>query len=160
MPTAKKQESEETQTAEEARATGEVVQHIDWGKVDNLADARLRLESHYGQIFDAGKVFGDGAEFIDDKTRMIGVPFIVLEWRFIVDKKTDNEYVSVLVMNSDGNKARFNDGSTGVYAQLKKLTEEYGVHGGVQCRQGLRRSEYTVMVDGKNTYATTFYLAG
>lgn len=164
MPTAKKAESEESQpetpAADQTPVAGEVVKHIEWGKVDSLTDARLILESHYGQILDIATEFGDGAEFMDDKSKLIGIPFVILDWRFIVDKKTQNEYASVLVMNTEGSKARFNDGSTGVYAQLKTLTERYGVTGGVQCRHGLRKSDYTTEVNGKATSATTYYLAG
>lgn len=164
MPAAKKQETEEipseTAAEESVPVNGEVVRRIDWGKVDNIGDARALLESHNGAVLDASKVLGDGAELIEDKDRLINIPFLVLDWRFIVDQKTTNEYASVLVMNGEGAKARFNDGSTGVYAQLKKVTEEYGINGGLQCKRGLRKSEYTVEADGKPTRAVTYYLAG
>ena len=90
---------------------------------------------------------------------MIGVPFIVLDFRFIVDEKTKREYVTVLVMNGQGGKARFNDGSTGIYAQLKKIHEQYGVQP-IACKFGLRKSDYEVQNDdGTITPATTYYLA-
>lgn len=145
-------------SAENEAPAGEIVPAIEWGKIGNLADARAALEKVHGAILDSSSVFGDGAEFIKDKERMVGVPFLVLDWRFNVDPDTEREYVNVLVMNAEGAKARFNDGSTGVYAQLKKVTEEYGVIG-IQVKQGLRKSEYTVEIDGKKEKAVTYYLS-
>ena len=136
----------------------EIERKIDWGKVDNLADARLLLEQNYGAVLSSQNVFGDGAEFIKEKDKLVGVPFLVLDWRENTDPATGNKYVNVLIMNATGSKARFNDGSTGVYAQLKKVHEEYGVIG-IECRFGLRKSEYTIEVDGKPQKASTYYLA-
>lgn len=147
----------------EGESTGETskdvaVSGIEWGKVDNLADARALLESHYGAVLSSSNLFGDGAEFIKDKNVMVGVAFIILDFRFVVDPDTEREYVSVLVMNGEGKKARFNDGSTGVYAQLKKVHEEYGVIG-ITCKNGLRKSDYAVEIDGKKEKAVTYYLS-
>ena len=148
-----------TKSAPEPENSAEVATpHIEWGKVDTLDDARRILESTYGAILDSSRIFGDGSEFIKDKERLVNVPFLVLEWKFITDEKTGNEYVNVLIMNGQGNKARFNDGSTGVYAQLKQVTQEYGVIG-LQVKNGLRKSEYDKEVDGKMQKAVTYYLS-
>lgn len=132
----------------------EVVPAIDWSKVTDLATARELL----GTVVDSSEVLGDGAEFITDKNVLVGVPFLVLDWRFIVDEKTEREYVNVLIMGADGTKGRFNDGGTGVYAQLKQVSEETGKVG-IQVKNGLRKSDYTKDVDGKKQAATTFYLS-
>lgn len=134
---------------------GAVAQAIDWSKVNDLATARELL----GTVVDASDVVGDGADFIKDKNLLVGVPFLVLEWKFVVDEKTNREYVNVHIMGGDGRRARFNDGSTGVYAQLKKVSDEMGVMG-IQVKGGLRRSDYVKdMKDGSRTDATTYYLA-
>lgn len=146
-------------SAESEPVSAEIAPAIEWGKIDNPADARRALEAAHGAVLSASTVFGDGSEFIKDKDRMVGVPFIVCDWHFNVDPSTDREYVNVLVMNANGDKARFNDGSTGVYAQLKKVSEEFGVIG-IECKFGLRKSEYEVEIDGKKQKATTYYLAG
>lgn len=147
-------EGEATETPSSEVSTSGIL----WGKVDNLADARNLLESHYGAVLSSGNLFGDGAEFIKDKNVMVGIPFMILDFRFITDPDTEREYVSVLVMNGAGEKARFNDGSTGIYAQLKQVHAEYGVIG-ITCKNGLRKSDYAVEIDGKKEKAVTYYLS-
>ena len=131
---------------------------IDWGKIDTAQDARAILEQTYGSVLDSSRLFGDGAEFIKDKDRLVGVPFIICDWKFIVDGDSGNTYVNVLIMSPQGEKARFNDGSTGVYAQLREISEQFGVVG-IQVKNGLRKSEYDKEVDGKVTRAKTYYIS-
>jgi hypothetical protein len=148
MPTQKKSDQTESDSTE-------VAPSIDWGKISSPQDARIALENAGVPVFNSNQILGDGADFIKDKNVLVGVPFLVLDWHFIVDDKTQREYANVLVMNGQGDKARFNDGSTGVYAQLKKVTEEYGKVA-ISCKFGLRKSEYTTD-DGSP--ATTYYLS-
>lgn len=155
-----KNETEPTaENGGESKPSAEVAEPgIKWGAVDNLNDARALLESHYGAVLSSSNVFGDGAEFIKDKDKLVDTPFLVCDFRFITDPDTEREYVSVLVMNANGEKARFNDGSTGVYAQLKSVHEQYGVIG-ITCKNGLRKSGYTKEINGKMEKATTYYLS-
>lgn len=142
--------------AENSEPSTEVAKaNIHWGEIDNLNDARLALANAGIPVLSSGVLFGDGSEFIKDKDKLVGIPFLVLDWRFIVDEKTKREYVNVLVMNGQGSKARFNDGSTGVYAQLKEVHEQTGVVA-IECKMGLRKSEYTTP---EGEPATTFYLS-
>jgi len=124
---------------------------IDWQGISNLAEARAAL----GNVVNVSEILGDGSTFFDDKSVFVGKPFLVLDWRFIVDEKSGREYVNVLIMGANGDKARFNDGSTGVYAQLKEVTERVGKVG-LEVRGGLRRSDYVKEGVGE---ATTYYLA-
>ena len=126
-------------------------QEIDWSAITDLAAARAAL----GNVVNVSEVLGDGSTFFDDKSVFVGKPFLVLDWRFITDEKSGREYVNVLIMGTNGDKARFNDGSTGVYAQLKEVTERCGVIG-LEVRGGLRRSDYVKEGVGE---ATTYYLA-
>jgi hypothetical protein len=145
---------------EENSSTEVEAKGIDWGKIGSLDEARAALLEQYGAVFDSSALFGDGAEFIKDKNELINVPFLILDWRFVTDPDTKNEYVSVLIMHAaTGAKGRFNDGSTGIYSQLKQVTAEYGVNGGIAVKHGLRKSTYTKEVDGKPQSATTFYLS-
>lgn len=112
---------------------------IDWGKIDNLNDARAAL----GVVVNVSELLGDGATFLDKKDVLVGVPFLVLDWHFIVDEKTNKEYVNVLIMGANGEKARFNDGTkNGVFAQLRQVLEECGKVG-LEVKGGLRKSTYT-----------------
>jgi hypothetical protein len=140
--------------SEKEQPTGEIIR-IDWSKAQTLSDVRAMVPL----VLSGAEVFGDGSEFIKDKDRLIGVPFYVLEWHFNVDPANGREYANVLVMTSEDVKLRFNDGSTGIYAQLKKVTEEHGVMP-IACKFGLRRSDYTTEVNGKPEKSRTYYLAG
>lgn len=137
-----------------AEPSKDAVPAIDWSKISDLQEARRVL----GNVAKASDVLGDGSEFLSDKNVLVGVPFLVLDWHFIVDEKTNNEYVNVLIMGVDGSKARFNDGGTGVHDQLKKVSEEIGKIG-IDVKNGLRRSDYETEVNGKTQKATTYYFS-
>jgi hypothetical protein len=123
---------------------------IEWGKIDNLNDARAAL----GVVVNISELLGDGSEFIKNKDTLVTVPFLILDWNFIVDEDSKREYVNVLIMGADGRKGRFNDGGTGVYAQLKQIQEECGKVG-VEVKGGLRKSTY----NNEHGAGTTFYLS-
>jgi hypothetical protein len=133
------------------QSTKDVAPEFDWRTVTNLQDARAAL----GNVVNVADVLGDGSTFYDDKSLFVGKPFLILDWRFVVDEKSGREYVNVLIMGANGDKARFNDGSTGVYAQIKQIESEFGKVG-VEVRGGLRRSDYVKEGVGE---ATTYYLA-
>lgn len=107
---------------------------IDWPAVTNLNDA-LAL---FGNVVQATDVFGDGVEFIKDKSVLIGRPFLILQWHWNEEQK----FVTVHVMGENGSQARFNDGGTGVYKSLRDA-EERGLTGGIMVPYGLRVSRYT-----------------
>lgn len=135
--------------------SNEVAPAINWADIDSIDAARAVLPV----VVSATDVLGDGAEFITDKNVLVGSPFLVLDWHFIVDEKTEREYVNVLIMGANGKKARFNDGGTGVYAQLSQVSQSHGVVG-IEVKGGLRRSDYLKeMPNGKKESATTYYLS-
>lgn len=128
---------------------------INWAAITDLAAAREAL----GNVVDVSELLGDGSTFYTDKSVFVGKPFLILDWRFIVDEKTNREYVNVLVMGPNGDKARFNDGSVGVYQQIKSIHEAHGKIG-VQVKGGLRQSNYVKeLEDGSRSDATTYYLS-
>jgi 23S rRNA G2069 N7-methylase RlmK/C1962 C5-methylase RlmI len=134
---------------------------------------------------------GDGVfntELIEDKDFLRDLPFLITRWRFNTSDKyknletgEDGEFVSVEIAyqvnpQSPVQTGVFNDGSTGILAQLKKITaarEENlakngtgnDPHAGRFVRHGLRRSDYqrdTGVKDKKGEpiteAATTYYL--
>jgi len=128
----------------------------DWGSVSSWDDA---VNEFGGQIVNSAEAFGDGSVLLQ-KDELVGKEFMVLDWDYVTDMDTQHEYVNVLVINRQGQKARFNDGSTGVYQQCKDYEDRYGgKHGGIYCTKGLRVSEYTVEIDGKSQKARTFYFS-
>lgn len=131
-----------------------VAKAIDWQTVSTWQEAAAAL----GQpVLEGSDVFGDGASFIKDKAKLVGVPFLILEWHYVTDEETQRQYVNLHIMNEQGQRARFNDGSTGIYAQVVDA-EARGAQAPIVVRNGLRRSDYVTEVDGKKQSATTFYL--
>lgn len=98
------------------------------------------------------------------KGTLIAVPFLAVNWRF-----NDNEtgtFVSVEFMSQAGDRGVFNDGGTGVMAQLAAITAERESAGhkfptsGRLVRKGLRVSRYSFTNEkGKEQQAETYYLA-
>lgn len=115
-----------------------------------------------GSIVEADKALGTGFAVLDDKNRLIGVPFVAVK----IDQHTseisaEGKFVSLHVVTQDGRKYIVNDGSTGIYAQIQELwTRKPELQGlPLMVRRGLRRSDYTYMDDkGAAKPATTFYL--
>ncbi len=143
-----------TENSQEANSANEtsVLPSVDWSGIHNVTDAVAALGL---DLLKASDVLGDGSDFITDKNTLVNVPFTVLEWRFVKDEKSGNEYVNVHIMSPSGQRGRFNDGGTGVYAQLKQVTEQIG-RIAIACPRGLRRSDYTKEGVGD---ATTYYLS-
>jgi hypothetical protein len=146
-----KSATEETQRENIPNSTA-VTESVDWSTIHNVTEAVSALGV---DLIKASDVLGDGSDFITDKNTLVGVPFTILEWRFIRDEKSGNEYVNVHIMSPVGQRGRFNDGGTGVYAQLKSITESVG-RIAIACPRGLRRSDYTKEGVGD---ATTYYIS-
>lgn len=115
------------------------------GSIDSYAAAEAAFDNDFVS-------FSVGGDYdLVDKSDLVGVEFIVLRWRFTVPKEgqprysTENnpegEFVSVECITHENRKVVFNDGSTGVYAQLKAVSET-GRNQGGKCVKGLRVSEY------------------
>lgn len=103
--------------------------------------------------------FGDGFQMLTDKSVAVGKEFLIIDWAFITDQTTGREYASIRLITAHNALIRMNDGSTGIYKQLKML-ESKGIHGGVHCVNGLRVSEYMFEDEkGNRSQAKTYYLA-
>lgn len=130
-----------------------------WGDVADL------LESSNVQTLYADQVAGDGFTLLssDDKAKLIGVPMVLLEWRF--NNGAQGRFVSVRAVaktgvdDTDVKKVIFNDGSTGILQQLTEITEKTSAQGGLIVRKGLRVSQYTYEDEkGVERPAETYYL--
>lgn len=90
------------------------------------------------------------------KADLVNVPMIVKRWTI---KDGDmGSYAVVEAVTIGDVQVVFADGSTGVYAQLVRLSDK-GISGPIVCPKGLTASTYTVNVDGHDQPATTYYLA-
>ena len=130
--------------------------------ITSISDAIKVFEQNLGaSIVQASEELGNGFALVDDagKNRLCGVPLFLLSWQF--HEGDFGEFVTVYaISNHNGQDRKYviNDGSTGIYAQLRGFTDRTDRTGGMLVARGLRRSDYTVEVEGKSTKATTFYL--
>lgn len=145
LVTAEKGASQEPATV----LSGEVVEHTghiriikdDLDAITSYDDALAILAAHGVTPVDAAEILAD--EWVATaKDDLINRPFIV------VDVKTSwgdfGPFTTCCIVDRDGKKMRFSDGSTGIYEQLKKLNAQYQITGiGLTCHRGLEKSTYT-----------------
>jgi hypothetical protein len=119
---------------------------------------------------DAVEQFGDELvtiddyEKLDDKEALVGKPFAIMRWWFTPSEVGERgEFAVLKIITKDPlydpqgvERTKFTivDGSTGIYAQLREITNRTGKSGGLVCRNGLRASRY----EYQGMPATTFYL--
>ena len=107
--------------------------------------------------------FGSGF-ILTDKDQLQGAEMLLLQWRF-----SDGDFgpfVSVVALTRDGRRVIFNDGSTGVYQQLRTVTRarmgngEVNMQAGLTATKGLKKSTYNYQDDqGVMRPASTYYLS-
>lgn len=139
--------------------TDELQNAVTWDDYTKL------LNSQGVELILAHETLGDGFAVVKDKNIFLGKPLMFLEWRF--NEGDQGEFVSARVIVQEQNGiARYilNDGSTGIYQQLKELSESRNVFGGLAVRNGLRKSDYTYddvdekTGEVKQKPATTYYI--
>lgn len=128
-----------------------------------LEDARqLSFDDFAAQSLDSTEALGTDqfGPVLDtgNKMTLVGLPFVIVKWNFYTGDI--GEFVSAWVITKTDDRFIVNDGSTGIYAQLKALTDETGQDSGLVCRHGLRVSEYDyTKPDGTvGGRAKTFYI--
>lgn len=131
--------------------------------VATFDDALALLAEEGIAVASADETLGNGFSIIDDKSVLIGVELLLMSWQF--NNGDMGEFVSINavakyrgVTNAPA-KLIINDGSTGIYKQLKELTAQTGKTAGLYVRKGLRVSNYEYEDDkGVKRPAQTFYL--
>lgn len=138
---------------------------------DFVPDTIEELEQFYA---DQGGIitFQGSAWDVVKKDKLVGVPFTIADCRFYNGDFGDAVAVMALLdqpmatLSGDQLHVVFNDGSTGVYAQVRQAVHKAKRRGGFHCPKGLRASEYTWQekdFDGKpvgdKKPATTYYVA-
>lgn len=116
--------------------------------------AQLQAE---GDVISASEL-GTGWAILNNKEkgRLVGVPVLFMNWSF--NEGDNGEFVSVeAITNTE--RLIVNDGSTGIYRQLKDLTES-GELRAIYAKHGLRESkyEYEDPKTGEKKPASTFYI--
>lgn len=126
--------------------------------IRSFEDARALAHAVDGGILDiADSELSTGFAVLDtdSKARLVGVPLVILDWRFQIGDK--GEFVSLVVVTKSNEKLIINDGSTGIRDQMKRFTGEPRALG---LRHGLRVSEYdyTDKTTKEVSRAKTYYL--
>ncbi len=117
----------------------------------------------YGELTSSDQ-FGDGFTMLEDKDKLLGVPFLILDSSVTASKDfTRNgeptQFVAFRAVTRPGEKFIVIDGSTGVCTQLIEWRTKTGRRGGFVCQKGMRKSEYVYRDDkGDESPATTYYL--
>ena len=137
-------------------------------------EAAIQLFAEKGLSVDSVTDYGHGFSLLTtgEKTNLVGKPMILVEWTFNDSSKFADadgvaaEFVSVFAILKTGQKVIFNDGSTGIAAQLKGVTEKRVREGhksptqGLIVPMGLVASTYPYTDDkGRTSEATTYYLS-
>ena len=129
-------------------------------------DVSALISEHGLTAVAADEVLGNGFALLtaDEKATLVGVPMILLDWRF--NSGDMGTFVSIMAAVKAGDTMRkviINDGSTGICAQLETL-EFRGIVGPLLVKNGLVRSDYDYEDTDKNGKkvmrpATTYYLS-
>lgn len=133
------------------------------------AKALAKLAESFGSWEDVTQAWGGELEtigdfeLVEDKDELLGKEFVIAAFIFRPSDITRNgiqqKYVTVYAMTKDSEKIVFNDGSTGIAAQLQEIQDRTGKRGGIYCKRGLRKSEYDYIDEkGDKSPATTYYL--
>lgn len=127
-----------------------------------FADNEIPLES--------ADQYGSGFDILDNKGLLVDVPFVILEWRFNASDLAEGGFVSAAIVTERNDKWIINDGGTGIFEQLKRVTasrlrtRKGHPQLGLVCQNGLSVSNYetTVNINGKDTAikGTTYYIKG
>ena len=76
--------------------------------------------------------YGTGFVVEKDKSRLVNVPFVIIEWFFWASEQKneatgetyETEFASAYIMTERHQKIIINDGSSGIYKDLKDVTEK------------------------------------
>lgn len=133
--------------------------------IDSFDAAVALVQAEFGgELVSAEETLGNGFTILNGEAKniLVGVPCVFMGWNFNAGDK--GEFVSAqIVARMPGGgmlKAIVNDGSTGIFKQLKAFTGRTGKLGGLSARGGLTRSDYKYMDEttGEERPATTYYI--
>lgn len=148
-----------TMTDEEAaKLKADLNRGQDVAKVSLFSDAQLAEINGYADaaalLSDAGvdvetiSDYGTGFSVNPDNEQLLGLPFVILSWRFNEGSYGERGFVSAEIVTKHNEKLILNDGSTGICAQLRTVSDQRLQRGhahpyaGLICPKGLTVSRY------------------
>jgi len=147
----------------EVSITGEMTDDLA-ASFSTLEDALAYFNAGVGVVA-VEDVLGDGYEILRDKSRLVNMPFLIIDWKEILGDT--GPYTTIRLITSDARRYRLSDGSSGIHKQLSTMTSQHGLSGGVSVKGGLRKSTFWLdrddrVVDADDPDATrmasTYYL--
>lgn len=148
-----------SKTAAEVSIPGQNYGVEELAGISSFEDALALVKEKMGDagVGVADQEIGDGFKLLENKDVLIGAEMLLVTWDF--HQGDHGEFVSAKVVTVDGTKYIVNDGSSGIRDQLMAYSAKKNSQGGLFCRKGLRRSNYTYTDEnGKESPATTYYL--
>lgn len=147
-----------------AESNKRLMSDTDLASINSFTDAMNAAEGTFGAVDDFAD-YGSGFSVLDDKDKLVKIPFVILEFTFSQGEM--GEFVSAPLVTEDGRKLILNDGSTGICKQLREVRDRrierdiFPAQGALAVRNGLRVSSYKYVdpTTGKETPAKTYYLA-
>lgn len=113
------------------------------GALSNDDLAAVDLQSARAMLATAGSAdeLGTGFRTLKEKRQLIGVPFIIVNYRFFEGDK--GRFTAVFLVTDDGRKLMITDGSSGIRDQLARWTDlNDGRMRAMAAQKGLRVSGY------------------
>lgn len=115
--------------------------------ITSFDDAVEAATAEWGEVVDYAEEFGSGFSVLENKTELVGERSLILSFK--INEGKWGGFVSALVLTERGGKYIVNDGSEGMYKQLRGIALQ-GRNGGILMQKGLSRSTYdTCMECGK-----------
>lgn len=141
-------------TAQDVVAAKPMASPDDLRAISSIDDAIALVQAQLGAtVYDATEAIGDGFTMLDDKDRLLSIPFFAVSWTF-APGDFGAEYLIMRVVTDRGEKYVVTDGGTGLCDQVRSFTERTGSTNGLLVRRGLRKSEY----DNEFGHGVTYYL--
>lgn len=150
----KKMSDKETQEAIELAKSGHndvarvsLFSQEQLAEIDGYASAAAMLNAA-GVVAESVSDYGTGFSVVKENSTLIGVPFLIIGWKFNEGKFGPRGFVSAEIVTKHNEKLIINDGSTGILAQLSVVTDQRIARGhahpyaGLIVANGLTASEY------------------
>jgi hypothetical protein len=136
--------------------------------ISTFEDALALVAETYGDVLAADEVIGNGFRMLANKEKLVGTPFVAIQWKFF-DGDYGSKYTNLLVVTDRGDRYLVNDGGAGITRDLMEYSTRTSRMGGVVFRNGLSSSTYDFCSECGSTVceapdehrmtpATTFYL--
>lgn len=114
--------------------------------IGSYEDALQLAERVNGNVVDISEELGSGFAILDDKAKLVGREFVLIQWRFSVGDFT-RPFVSAGLVTKQGEKFIMNDGGTGIMQTLLDYSQDTKRFGGIKVPKGLRVSKYPTCPD-------------